>query len=115
MTKKNSPQESLLRHWNTDSADNLIFCGTEEAWEEWKKNWFARVPMCKNFKCAHDSMACGIHRACGDCSTYEFMSTHGGIEICTMVTCSDCLDKATCRKKLKYKTKGEIEAKRGEL
>ena len=69
---------------------------TISEFEEWKKDWYERVPKCNKFVCCHELMSCGIKIFCGDCSIYSTYSIDKEPQECTTVGCDDCMIKYIC-------------------
>lgn len=77
---------------------------SKEKFEEWKLEWYDKVPKCRGFVCCHELMKCGIGILCGDCSIYSTWKNNIGdpnIYTCETVYCADCEKKYTCEK-IKY-------------
>lgn len=70
---------------------------TISEFEEWKKDWYEKVPKCKNFVCCHELMSCGIKIFCGDCSIYNTYIRDKCPKECTTVGCDDCIMKYECK------------------
>lgn len=71
---------------------------TKEEFSQWKKDWFIRIPQCKDFSCVHELMSCGINILCGDCSIYGTYIGQSKPRECTTVSCIDCMKKYECQK-----------------
>lgn len=69
---------------------------TISEFEEWKKDWYERVPKCNKFVCCHELMSCGIKIFCGDCSIYGTYKRDKEPRECTTVSCDDCMLKYEC-------------------
>ncbi len=80
---------------------------TLSEFEDWKKDWYERVPKCKDFNCCHELMSCGIKIFCGDCSIYSTYSTDKEPRECTTVGCDDCTRKYECND-YKHKNSDEL-------
>lgn len=81
---------------------------TEEKFEKWKEEWKEKVPKCKDFRCVHEMMSCGIYIICGDCSI--FRTFQGGLweAVCENVDCIDCMKRYKCKKTDKEKEHPKI-------
>lgn len=69
-----------------------------EEFSQWKRNWYDKVPQCRDFSCVHELMSCGIGILCGDCSIYETYVRHENLQECITVSCNDCMKKYNCKK-----------------
>ncbi len=69
---------------------------TESEFNEWKKDWYQRIPKCEEFLCCHELMSCGIKILCGDCSIYETYRKASNLKECITVGCNDCMLKYKC-------------------
>ena len=70
---------------------------TESEFEEWKKDWYTRIPGCEDFVCCHELMSCGIRIFCGDCSIYDTYKKEKNAVECITVGCDDCVSKYECK------------------
>ncbi len=76
---------------------------TEKDFSKWKQDWFLSVPKCKDFRCIHELMSCGIVFICGDCSIFEtFRKGYWGC-VCDFVCCMDCMRRFECKMTDEYK------------
>jgi hypothetical protein len=66
--------------------------------ESWKKEWFLRVPKCKDFACCHELTTCAIKPLCGCGSIYSTYHSQECSTECLEVTCADCFNKYDCKR-----------------
>ncbi len=76
---------------------------SEKDFSKWKHDWFLSVPKCKDFRCVHEIMSCGIGRICGACSIYETFRKGYWETVCDSVDCIDCMKRYNCKKTDKEK------------
>ncbi len=74
------------------------YMSTREEFLEWKKNWYEKIPKCKDFVCCHELTSCGVELLCGDCSIYETWDKMYDKITCIDTNCMDCMLKHECSK-----------------
>lgn len=84
------------KYWGL-RGNHIVFTGSKDQFEEWRKHWYETFPKCEDFSCCHELMSCGISLACGDCSIHSTMSGGSAGSVCTDVTCIDCLHRFECK------------------
>jgi len=81
---------------NTKSAERETM--NKKEFEAWWRDWFKRIPKCKDFVCIHELDSCGIYRFCGCCTIYEtFMHNQDIASECDDVSCIDCARRHQCK------------------
>ena len=76
---------------------------TKTKFEKWKEEWKEKVPKCKDFRCIHEMMSCGITVICGDCSIFRTFQNGLWYIICDGVNCIDCVERYECKETDKNK------------
>jgi hypothetical protein len=72
---------------------------SKKEFDEWKAEWYIKIPGCKDFACVHELTACGIDFLCGDCSIYQTYKTQEVPMECSDISCQDCFLSHSCDKK----------------
>lgn len=72
---------------------------TQKQFEEWKTDWFDRIPECRDFYCIHELTSCCVDWLCPCGSIYSRYSSQKEPRECEDVGCIDCVLRYECKKR----------------